>query len=230
MSDTWAQFWMRFAGRSRLGRLATRLAMWTSPPYKGCRSLARYNPSGFIAPTAMVYHSNLRLGANVFVGDRVVIYQDRTGGPVELGDRVHLYNDVIIEIGPKGGLSIGADTHVQPRCQFTSYEAPIQIGAGVQIAPLCAFYSYDHTFVEGELISRQSLQTKGPISIDDDAWLGVGVIVLSGVRIGKGAVVGAGAVVTADVPAGAIAVGQPARVVSMRSACQGGTARLDNRS
>jgi len=32
--------------------------------------------------------------------------------------------------------------------------------------------------------------------IDDDAWLGFGVIVLDGVRIGKGAVVGAGAVVT----------------------------------
>jgi len=217
MSDMWARFWMRFAGRSRVGRVATRLATWTCPPYKGRRQLAHYNRYGYIAPTATLHHNNLRFGANVFVGDGVVIYQDRSGGPVELGNRVHLYNDVIVEIGPGGSLSIGADTHIQPRCQFTSYEAPIQIGAGVQIAPQCAFYSYDHSFDQGELISRQPLRTKGPIIIDDDAWLGVGVIVLSGVRIGQGAVVGAGAVVTTDVPAGAIAVGQPAQVVSTRS-------------
>jgi acetyltransferase-like isoleucine patch superfamily enzyme len=53
--------------------------------------------------------------------------------------------------------------------------------------------------------------------VEDDAWLGYGVIVLDGVRIGKGAVVGAGAVVTHDIPEGAIAVGVPARVVKMRS-------------
>ena len=42
------------------------------------------------------------------------------------------------------------------------------------------------------------------------------MIVLSGVRIGKGAVVGAGSVVTDNIPDGAIAAGAPARVVKMR--------------
>ena len=60
------------------------------------------------------------------------------------------------------------------------------------------------------------MQTKGGIVIGDDAWLGVGVIVLDGVKIGKGAVVGAGSVVTRDIPDGAIATGVPARVVKMR--------------
>ena len=50
----------------------------------------------------------------------------------------------------------------------------------------------------------------------DDAWLSVGVIVLDGVRIGKGAVVGAGAVVTKDLPANSISSGVPARVIKMR--------------
>jgi virginiamycin A acetyltransferase len=40
--------------------------------------------------------------------------------------------------------------------------------------------------------------------------------VLSGVRIGAGAVIGAGSVVTRDVPDGGIAVGNPARVVRFR--------------
>ena len=47
-------------------------------------------------------------------------------------------------------------------------------------------------------------------------WLGFGVIVLSGVSIGKGAAVGAGSVVISDIPDNAIAVGNPARVVKMR--------------
>ena len=113
-------------------------------------------------------------------------------------------------------MKIGDRTTVQPRCQFSAYRAPIQIGCDVQIAPNCAFYPYDHAFARGELIRKQPLQTKGGISIGDDVWLGFGVIVLDGVRIGKGAVIGAGAVVTRDIPDGAIAFGVPARVVRTR--------------
>jgi acetyltransferase-like isoleucine patch superfamily enzyme len=52
-----------------------------------------------------------------------------------------------------------------------------------------------------------------PINIGDDAWIGTGVIVFPGVRIGKGAVVGAGSVVTSDVPDSTIVVGNPARTL-----------------
>lgn len=193
-----------------------RLATWFTPRYKNRSYLALQNRKGYISPSTVISHPELRLGDNVYIGDRVVIHRDRSGGPVELGDRVHLHDYILVEIGPGGGLKVGADTHIQPRCQITSYEAPIEIGKGVQIAPNCAFFSYDHGIVPGTLISRQPLQTKGPILVGDDAWLGVGVIVLSGVRIGKGAVVGAGSVVTRDVMDGAIVAGVPARVVKMR--------------
>ncbi len=55
-----------------------------------------------------------------------------------------------------------------------------------------------------------------PIRIEDDVWIGARVIVLPGVSIGKGAIIGAGAVVTKDVPAYAICVGNPARVIRFR--------------
>lgn len=213
----WTRFWMRFAGLSSFGRIATRLATWFAPPHKARVILAQMNPRGYIAPKAIIYHSDLRLGANVFIDDRVVIFQRKNGGRVELGDRVYIYRDTIIETGLGGYLTVGAHASIHPRCQLNANVAPIQIGSHVMIAPNCAFYSYDHGVAPDELIRRQPLQTKGPIIVGDEAWLGVGVTVLSGVRIGQGAVIGAGSVVMHNVPDGAIAVGMPARVVKMRS-------------
>ncbi|MBV6623605.1 MAG: tetratricopeptide repeat protein [Rivularia sp. (in: Bacteria)] len=217
LADAWKLFWMRFAGLSIIGRIATWLATWFTPPFWGRCHLSYYHSQGYISPKADIYHQNLELGANVFIGDRVTIYNDRNGGKVELGDRVHLYGDTCIQTGKEGTVQIGADTHIQPRCQFSAYKVPINIGCNVQIATNCAFYPYDHSMIPGQLIHLQPLQTKGGITVDDGAWLGCGVIVLSGVRIGKGAVIGAGSVVNQDIPDGAIAVGVPAKVVKMRA-------------
>lgn len=52
-----------------------------------------------------------------------------------------------------------------------------------------------------------------PIVLEDDAWLGAGVIVVPSLTIGRGAVVEAGAVVTRDVPSFTVVVGVPARAV-----------------
>jgi acetyltransferase-like isoleucine patch superfamily enzyme len=216
MPMLWAAFWMRHAGLSRWGRLATRLAAWWAPPYYARDYLARLSIRGYVSPSATIYHRDVRLGFHVFIDDGVLIYQDQGGGAIALEDGVHLYRDTCIQTGRGGSVAIGADTHVQPRCQFSAYKSRIEIGRGVAIAPNCAFYPYDHGTAAGIRIEDQPLETKGDIIIGDDAWLGTGVIVLSGVRIGKGAVVGAGSVVTADVPDDTIAVGVPARVVKKR--------------
>jgi acetyltransferase-like isoleucine patch superfamily enzyme len=171
-----------------------------------------------VSPAATISHPRLRLGAHVFIDDRVLIFQDQHGGIVDIADRVHLYRDTCIQTGSGGSVSIGADTHVQARCQFSAYQSHIRIGRGVHIAPNCAFYPYDHGIAAGCRIIDQPLNSKGDIIIDDDAWIGTGVIVLSGVRIGKGAVIGAGSVVTTYVPDDSIAVGAPARIVNKRLA------------
>jgi acetyltransferase-like isoleucine patch superfamily enzyme len=59
-------------------------------------------------------------------------------------------------------------------------------------------------------------QTKGPISVGDDVWIGTNAMILSGVTIGQGAIIGAGAVVTTDVPPYAIVAGNPMRVLKYR--------------
>lgn len=212
----WARAWMSLSGPGGFGRLATRMAALFTPPYKSRCYLASCTAKGYIAPNARIFHGGLQLGENVFIGDRVVIYQARDGGPVELAHGVHIHTDTIIETGEGGCIGIGAHTSIQPRCQFSAYKAPIRIGSNVQIAPNCALYPYNHGLGADQALRKQPLQTKGGIVIDDDVWLGVGVIVLDGVKIGKGAVIGAGAVVTHDIPEGAVAVGVPARVVKFR--------------
>ncbi len=217
IATTWSYFWLRFSGLGYWGRITTWLATWLAPPYKMRRSWARYYEAGYIAPSATINHSHLKLGANIFIGDRVTIFEDRDGGSVELADSVYLHNDTCIQTGDGGSLKIGSDTHIQSRCQFSAYKAPIQIGSGVQIASNCAFYLYNYEITSNELIKNQSLPSNRGIIVDDDVWLGHGAIVLDGIRIGKGAVIGSGAVVNQDIPDGAIAVGVPAHVIGTRS-------------
>lgn len=215
-ANRWVRFWMRFAGYGRYGRLATRLAAWQSPPHKSQVRLAKMNPRGFIAPSAQIFHSNLHLGQHVYLGDRVMIYESSQSGPVQLGDRVTFLRDTIVETGEEGGVFIGADTFIHPRCQLNAYKANIEIGKGVMLAANCALYPHNHGMVEGESMQEQPLESKGPIIIEDHCWLGTGVVVMGGVRIGQGAVIGAGSVVINDIPAMAIAVGAPARVIRTR--------------
>lgn len=99
----WGGFWMQFAGLSRPGRLATRIATWFAPPYKARLYLARLARKGYVAPSAEIYHRALRLGQHVFIGDRVIIFQEQGGGPVELGDRVRIFGDAVLEVGQGGG-------------------------------------------------------------------------------------------------------------------------------
>lgn len=212
----WARFWMKFSGTGPIGRVASKLAAFGSPPFYGRVYLARIIPKGYISPDATIHHPFLELGPNTFIGDGVLIYRDKAGGAVKLNKGVILYGDTTIQTGFDGSCIIGAHTTIQPRCQFSAYMESIKVGCDVAIGPNCAFYPYDHGFSPGELIIRQPLTTKGAIVIEDDAWLGFGVIVLSGVRIGKGSVIGAGSVVKDDIPDGAIAAGVPARVLKMR--------------
>ncbi|MGY2085752.1 sugar O-acetyltransferase [Blastococcus sp. SYSU DS0539] len=88
---------------------------------------------------------------------------------------------------------------------------PIALGDHVQLGPNVQLLTAVHPLDPAE--RRAGWQQAAPVTIGDNAWLGGGVIVLPGVTIGADTVVGAGSVVTADLPAGVLAVGNPARVV-----------------
>ncbi|MNH38582.1 Maltose O-acetyltransferase [compost metagenome] len=93
---------------------------------------------------------------------------------------------------------------------------PVHIGDDCQIGPAVQIYTADHP-LDPEL-RRTGLESGRPVTLGNNVWIGGGAIILPGVTIGSNAVVGAGSVVTRDVPAGAVVVGNPARV---RQAPQG---------
>ena len=87
----------------------------------------------------------------------------------------------------------------------------VEIGNHVMLGPTVQLYTAVHPLEAEERIAGWEIAL--PIVIQDNVWLGGGVIVLPGVTIGHNAVVGAGAVVTRDIPPDVVVVGNPARIV-----------------
>jgi acetyltransferase-like isoleucine patch superfamily enzyme len=218
LAPRWTRFWLKHQRNPFLGPMARRMAVLFVPAFKPRMYLAKMSPVGFVEPTAQISHDDLRLGKHCFIGDRVVIHQRKGGRFVLLGDHVCLYRDTIIETGTGGYVGIEEHASLHPSCYISAFKSPIVIGKGVMLAPFCVLYSHSHGLEQNVPIREQPLTSNGPIIIEDEAWLGACVTVLSGVRIGKGAAVGAGSVVTKDIPDNAIAAGNPARVMRYRGA------------
>ena len=105
-------------------------------------------------------------------------------------------------------------------CHFNGIEIPkggiVRIGDNFHSGKGCMILSKYHNY-EGEKIPYDSTYIVKDVTIEDNVWLGNNVTVLGGVTIGEGAIIQAGAVVVKDIPACAIAGGNPARVFKERN-------------
>ena len=100
--------------------------------------------------------------------------------------------------------------------------APVTIGDDVMIGPNVSLYTAYHPLDYKQRNMRRrddgslyDIECAKPITIGSSCWLAGGVTVLPGIAIGEGSVIGAGSVVTKDIPAHAVAVGNPCRVIKM---------------
>jgi acetyltransferase-like isoleucine patch superfamily enzyme len=159
----------------------------------------------------------ISLGRDVVIDDFCVLDGRGSGADgVVIGDEVIINRGCIVQskFGPiriGGGTNLGAGTHV---CSMGG----IEIGAAVLVTGGCTISGGQYHTEDPEVpIMQQGVYTRGPISIGDGSWLGMKVLVLDGVTIGRGCAIGAGAVVNEDLPELAVAAGVPARVVRLRT-------------
>ena len=92
----------------------------------------------------------------------------------------------------------------------------IIIGDNVMTGPNCCFFAFNHGMEKNEIPMIEQETKDSNIIIEDDVWFGANVIVLPGVRIGKGCVIAAGAVVTKNVEPFSIVGGNPAKLIKYR--------------
>ena len=132
---------------------------------------------------------------------------------IDIAKGIFVNGQLLVAAEHAENLVIGAGTYLNGGSHFCcpSGGAKIRIGQRCALGPACRLETVNHGLVWELGIGRGTI-TKG-IVLEDEVWLGAGVTVLQGVRIGKGSVVAAGAVVTKDVPAGVVAGGIPAKVI-----------------
>ncbi len=138
------------------------------------------------------------------------------------GENLHLGIGTILWAPNR--LIIGNNVYIGKYC---AVECDGSIGDNVMLANhvgLIGRYDHDYTCV-GKPIRLApwigSPDYNGPgkglqVIIEDDVWIGFGAVVLTGVKIGKGAIIAAGSVVTKDIEPYSIVGGNPAKKITER--------------
>lgn len=168
-------------------------------------------------------HVTLRHPSKIFLGDGVVIDDnavvDAKGDGnrgVSIGDGAYVGRNTIVYC--KGGdIEIGPNASLSANCIVFSSNR-LSLGAGTMVG------SFSYLLSGGEYdwrspvpFAKQSgMETKGPLSVGENCWIGAHATVLDAASVGAGATVGAGAVVASPLPAGCLALGVPARAVARK--------------
>lgn len=162
--------------------------------------------------------SRMHMGDNVTIDDDCALDARGAKGPRDFIIGHHTLVARRTELVIKQGyLKIGAHCSIGSQSTISAVSG-IEIGDHAIIAGQCYFGGgrYKSVLGAGPMV-EQGLETKGPVVLGNDVWVGAGARVIDGVSIGSGAIIGAGAVVTSDIPEEAIAVGVPARVIGKRA-------------
>jgi acetyltransferase-like isoleucine patch superfamily enzyme len=165
---------------------------------------------------SFVYESSSSIGkgANIIVP---------SGAGLMLGESCYIGRNV--ELGPGERVKIGDHTSVQDRCvvlgdvtigNYCLFSYNVYISSGkhyFDFMPWCLIKDQDLFASEDKELAAQHSK---PVVIEDDCWIGINVVVMPGVTIGKGAVIGANSVVNRDIEPYAVVAGAPAKVVKKR--------------
>lgn len=162
------------------------------------------------------------------VGPGLQFIKLRQGLPVFSGNvRVELGSEVIVHsratfaaghLHDAPLFMVGDHTYLGPGLTVSVAER-ITVGSHCHLASNVSLYDNDTHPLDPEKRAAGEPVTAGEVHsvvIGDHVWIGEGSIVLKGVHIGDRAVIGAGSVVTRDISSGAVAAGNPARVIKLQ--------------
>lgn len=156
------------------------------------------------------------LGSDTRVG-RWVSMRPRQGsrkGIIRVGRGCQIEDGAQLEAWG-GRIELQENTFIGPQVVIYGHGG-VRIGKDCLISMHCRILSSNHTIPPVGIPIRSQPDVSMPTIIEDDVWVGAGATVLAGVCLHQGAIIGAGSVVTNDIPANAIAVGVPARVIRYR--------------
>lgn len=164
-------------------------------PRRSIENLELTLGGGAVLGSGTIMYLGSTIGAYLQTGHHVVIREQN-----RLGDHVNIWSNTVIDYGCQIGHGVKIHTNVYV-AQFSTLEDQVFLAPGV---------SFANDIHPGCPMSGPCM--RGP-TIKKGAQLGVNVTVLPYVVIGEHALIGSGSVVTHDIPARAVAYGNPARVV-----------------
>lgn len=168
----------------------------------------------------VLFPSKITLGKNVRIGSWCVISGFGDEG-LEIGDNSSIgsFSRIIVSTTfkfPGRNIKLGSNVGIG---EFASLAGSggLQIGNDTIIGQYFSAHPENHKYSDINQKIRFQGTSRATIVIGEDCWIGSKVTVLAGVKIGSGCVVGAGSVVTGDIPPNSIAVGNPCKVIKVRS-------------
>ena len=168
-----------------------------------------------IHPSAVIdFDGELTLPESTVVEPLVVIYGSVTAKLI-FGERNILYPGCVIRID-KGQMTTGDEVSFGPGCQIYEPRGGLTIGNHCMISGGTLISGVNHGYAKFDIPMRNQPVKSLPVVIEDDVWIGMGVKLLPGIRIGTGSIIGAGSVVTTDIPPYSVAMGIPCKAVKQR--------------
>ncbi len=129
---------------------------------------------------------------------------------LHLVSRVTPFSSFVVAFHRLRGVQIGEGVHISPGVIIDDvYPCMVSIGNRVSLAGNNFILTHSKPM---EFHSRVSESYRAPVVIEDDVWVAIGVIILPGVRIGRGSIIASGSVVTKSIPPFVLAAGAPAKI------------------
>ncbi|MBN1352394.1 acyltransferase [candidate division KSB1 bacterium] len=163
----------------------------------------------------------LRHPNKIFLGDNVVIDDNcvldakgESNQGLFIGNGVFIGRNTILSC-KNGDIHLDENVNMGFNCEIFS-ASNVSLGKNNLIAAYCYIIGGTHHMDRLDVSPLEQERSSAGIVMEDNLWLGAGVKVMDGVRIGRDSVIGTSAVVSKDIPAYSIAVGIPAKVLRSR--------------